>query len=303
MELLEQLSETEERAGALRKSLAAEFRRITEENERLRLRLDAAEKDACSSAAGADGEVKSKKSKKKNKKKRDRRAALRERLSIPATVGEEDLLDAAVDELERRLTAALEAKERAESALQCADAANANEPEAAERVASHIESAAKPSAPAPAPAAAAAPAVASSPMQSPDASAAAQALAAAPGGSSAERTALASGGRAALREHHAQVRQRCAHCGVGGQIKKLSNCSRCKMVWYCCGDHQKLDWTNRHKTRCPAMKAMREDDELNKESDGAIRTSAPAVMPSFQFCFAREHAADASCYCCHRCCW
>lgn len=283
MELLEQLSQTEERAGVLRKSLAAEFRRIAEENELLRQRLDAAEKEV--SAARREG--KSKTSKKKNKKVKDRRAGLRERLSIPAAVGDDDVLDAAVDELERRLAAALEAKERAESALKSADATDAG---AANRVASAKDEASSCSndlhnepatnldaavpAPAPEPEPAPAPvALAASPsVQSLDDSAAAQALAAAPGGSSAERTALASGGRAALRKHHTQVRQRCAHCGIAGQAKKLSSCGRCKMVWYCCGDHQKLDWTNRHKTRCPALKAMREDDELNKEGDGAIRT-------------------------------
>jgi hypothetical protein len=157
---------------------------------------------------------------------------------------------------------------------------------------SHKVSAANPLAAPPAPVPASAPPsalaaapAATPPVQSPDASVAAQALATAPGGSSAERTALASGGRAALREHHAQMRQRCAHCGVGGQAKKLSICGRCKMVWYCCGDHQKLDWTNRHKTRCPALKAMREDDELNKEGEGAIRTLETVVLLSFQFCF------------------
>ena len=290
MELLEELSEAEEKAAALRSSLAVEYRRMADENVRLQQRLEAAEAGREENRAAKS---KSKKNKHKNKQKQ-RLAGLRKRLSIPATVGDDDLMDAAVDELERRLAAALEAKESAESALRsAAEEANAAEEAGAAQRADSAETTASDRTDTPrteltaasraAPEAAVASRVS---VQSLEPSDAARSLAAAPGGSSAERNALASGGHAALREHHAQVRQRCAHCGVDGQTKKLSSCGRCKIVWYCCGDHQKLDWTSRHKARCPALKAMREDDDLNKESDGAVRTSGAAGLPSLQLCAA-----------------
>ena len=275
MELLEELSEVEKKASALRTSLAVEYRRMADENARLKQRLEASE-------AGREEDHAAKSKNKKDRLKsaqKQRLAGLRKRLSIPATVDDDDVLEAAVGELERRLAAALEAKESAESALRSA-AENAKAAEEAGKRADGAETAASvrpdtsrgelTATSRAAPAAAVASSVS---VQSPEPSDAARALAAAPGGSSAERHALASGGHAALREHHAQVRQRCAHCGVDGQTKKLSSCGRCKIVWYCCGDHQKLDWTSRHKARCPALKAMREDEELNRENDGVIRTS------------------------------
>ena len=146
-------------------------------------------------------------------------------------------------------------------------------------------------APAPAPAAVSIPAASTTPVAAEPSgtagaaktTAARAALAAAPGGTSAERSALASGGIAGLRDHHTQLRQRCAYCGISGGeagAKKLSSCGRCKMVWYCCGDHQKLDWAARHKARCPALKAMREDDELSREGGGAVRAlSSAATAP------------------------
>lgn len=344
LDVLGQLVDAEAKVAALRTSLVEEFQRVTEENEQLRRRLQVAEATSAVAPKGNAQQTSqdSKKSEKRRKQKQKKRAVererklagLRERLAIPVTVEDDNLLEVAVDELERRLAEALGAKERADCTLEganlptkeivaaveteapvdkatgaekpAAKPAAAETPAAAEKPADAKTSAAadKP-ATAETPAAAGTPAAAdtlaadgketgcpsdalhSKPSSTPPIAAAPpisnearvanaraatpSALAAAPGSSLAEREALALGGRAGLREYHAQVRQRCAQCGVGAQTKKLSSCARCKMIWYCCGDHQKVDWTARHKARCPALKAMREDDDLSKESDGAVR--------------------------------
>lgn len=112
-----------------REDSVAILEQLEQENGRLRERLDAAEREADAS---------------KNKKERsaeweNRIAGLRERLSIPDSVDEDDLLEAAVDELERRLTAALEEKHRAEIALESGNATVAEKVAAAEKAVAAAE--------------------------------------------------------------------------------------------------------------------------------------------------------------------
>ena len=65
-----------------------------------------------------------------------------------------------------------------------------------------------------------------------------------------------------IRELHQKLRLRCADCGLAvasadsGEQQptvKLSACSRCRMVFYCCAEHQKRDWKAVHKAACPLL--------------------------------------------------
>lgn len=50
--------------------------------------------------------------------------------------------------------------------------------------------------------------------------------------------------------------KKCAncYCVVGGSIKKLLRCSRCKKVYYCDVECQKFDWGRVHKFQCDKVK-------------------------------------------------
>lgn len=61
--------------------------------------------------------------------------------------------------------------------------------------------------------------------------------------------------------------KKCNHCGLlGGEYtggtngssgqQELARCSACKMVWYCCKEHQVLDWKE-HKSQCREMQDKR----------------------------------------------
>lgn len=44
------------------------------------------------------------------------------------------------------------------------------------------------------------------------------------------------------------------HCQICGNLDKVSRCQGCHFVYYCCRDHQKLDWVN-HKDMCQRIAA------------------------------------------------
>ena len=76
-----------------------------------------------------------------------------------------------------------------------------------------------------------------------------------------ERAAAAASGLQGIKELHAKLRQRCADCGAapsaarGAGAVKLAACGRCRMVFYCCAEHQKaqrllagvLSWGRKRK--------------------------------------------------------
>ncbi len=119
-----------------REDSVAMQKELAQENERLQQQLEAAKKAAAT--AREEGATKAE----RRPGWEERMASLRERLSIPATVEDDDVLDTAVDELERRLASALEAKQSAESAAKSANAAAAEKVAEAERVAAEAKSAA-----------------------------------------------------------------------------------------------------------------------------------------------------------------
>ena len=44
--------------------------------------------------------------------------------------------------------------------------------------------------------------------------------------------------------------------GVNGVNKQLKQCAGCRVVYYCCHEHQKLDW-KRHKPICKRVQAKK----------------------------------------------
>ncbi|CAD2215610.1 hypothetical protein AGDE_15333 [Angomonas deanei] len=46
----------------------------------------------------------------------------------------------------------------------------------------------------------------------------------------------------------------CGYCGRRLVLKKLFRCSACRRSYYCCKEHQRLDWGNGHKERCAGYK-------------------------------------------------
>ena len=102
--------------------------------------------------------------------------------------------------------------------------------------------------------------------------------------------------RQGIKELHSSLRRRCASCGASPEKTKacvrmagnsqaaladgpplgfmvclllwqLLACNRCRMVWYCCVEHQKKDWRT-HKKTCAMLGAAREDDVFEEKEGG-----------------------------------
>nr|XP_029732502.1 egl nine homolog 2-like [Aedes albopictus] len=69
-----------------------------------------------------------------------------------------------------------------------------------------------------------------------------------------------------------QMRQFQHHCRICGETEGLRRCSRCQVAYYCCQDHQRLDWRV-HKLECRSI------HQLQQQSPSSSSASLSGGLP------------------------
>ncbi|KXJ76712.1 hypothetical protein RP20_CCG009139 [Aedes albopictus] len=75
-----------------------------------------------------------------------------------------------------------------------------------------------------------------------------------------------------------QMRQFQHHCRICGETEGLRRCSRCQVAYYCCQDHQRLDWRV-HKLECRSIHQLQQQSPSSSSSGGLPGEPGMMVLP------------------------